>query len=72
MKGFDVIVEMLANVNLMKDLELIGFGGRLAVGVTQYSDTLLESDFDYHDHDYDDDYDDHDQNYDVDDLDELI
>lgn len=44
MKGFDVIVEMLANVNLMKDLELIGVGGRLAVGF-EYSDTK-ENDFD--------------------------
>jgi NADPH:quinone reductase len=30
-KGFDVIIEMLANVNLGRDLPLLAFGGRLVV-----------------------------------------
>lgn len=30
-KGVDVVVEMLANVNLSKDLKLLAFGGRVAV-----------------------------------------
>lgn len=31
MKSFDVIIEMLANVNLEKDLELAGLAGRVVV-----------------------------------------
>lgn len=30
-KGVDVIVEMLANVNLSKDLQMLSYGGRVAV-----------------------------------------
>jgi NADPH2:quinone reductase len=30
-KGVDVVIEMLANVNLDRDLSLIGFGGRIVV-----------------------------------------
>lgn len=30
-KGVDVIVEMLANVNLSKDLRMLSYGGRVAV-----------------------------------------
>ena len=32
-KGVDVIVEMLANVNLQKDLEMLAQGGTVAVSL---------------------------------------
>lgn len=33
MNGFDVIIEMLANVNLETDLGLAGLGARIVVSV---------------------------------------
>ncbi len=33
-KGVDVVIEMLANVNLSKDLEMLAQGGRVAVSRT--------------------------------------
>lgn len=33
-RGVDVIVEMLANVNLSKDLQMLAYGGRVAVSRT--------------------------------------
>ena len=35
--GIDVIIEMLANVNLQKDLELLSIGGTIAVSVLSLS-----------------------------------
>ena len=33
-KGIDVIVEMLSNVNLSKDLQMLAYGGCVAVSMT--------------------------------------
>ena len=35
--GIDVIIEMLANVNLQKDLELLSIGGTIAVSMLSLS-----------------------------------
>lgn len=32
-QGLDVIVEMLSNVNLSKDLQMLAYGGRVIVGL---------------------------------------
>lgn len=32
-RGVDVIVEMLSNVNLSKDLQMLAYGGRVMVGL---------------------------------------
>lgn len=32
-RGIDVIVEMLSNVNLSKDLQMLAYGGRVTVSI---------------------------------------
>lgn len=49
-RGVDVIVEMLSNVNLSKDLEMLAVGGRVMVSGTLrslLSEILLQEDYFY-------------------------
>lgn len=48
-RGVDVIVEMLSNVNLSKDLEMLAVGGRVMVSRTlrSLSGILLQEDYFY-------------------------
>lgn len=43
-QGVDVIVEMLSNVNLSKDLQMLAYGGRVMVSVTSASGSFEEED----------------------------